>query len=102
VRKTVSIVSLAVIFCSGTVLLLLMLVIDGLQLTAMNYLSLSFIIFPVFYVLLPRISTSSAFKKSPAFFDAGLTFTFHEDYFNVLATGMVSGTFDIRYEVLAR
>jgi len=102
VRKAVSIVSLAVIFCSGAVLLLLMLIIDDCQLTAKDLLSLFFLILPVFYVLMPRIGTSSAFKKSPALFDMGLTFTFHEDYFTVLTTGMVSGTSDIRYEALYR
>ena len=99
VRKVVILISLAGMFCVGVVLLSL-LILDGWDLTPKYFLSLFFLILPVFYVIMPRLNASSAYKKSPALFDAGLTFTFHEDYFTVLTTGMVSGASDIRYEAL--
>ena len=101
VRKVVVVIMLAFMFCVGA-LLMSMRIIDVEARATSLFLSLLLLFFPTFYTLLPRISASSAFKKSPALFDTGLTFTFHEDYFTVQTTGMVSGTSDIRYEALYR
>ena len=101
VRKVVFIIFLALMFCEGAALLSLSIIV-GRNLATRVFLSLFLLFLPILHILRPRISARLALKKSPALFDAGLTFVFHEDHFTVLTTGMISGTTDIRYEALYR
>ncbi|MCL1819207.1 MAG: YcxB family protein [Oscillospiraceae bacterium] len=78
---------------------LVMFIFDGGESTSIFY-PVFLLAMTIFFIIMPRISTRSALKNSPALFDTGLAFTFHEDYFTVLTTGMMSGTTDIRYEAL--
>ena len=98
-RKVVFIILLAITFCAGVALMYTSNIADKEQI-ARFCLSLFAISLPLYYIFRPRNSANSVFKKSPALFEAGLTFTFHEDYFTVQSNGMVSGTSDIRYEAL--
>ena len=98
-RKVAFIILLAITFCAGVALMSTLNIADKEQ-TAKLYLSIFLLFLPVFYILLPRIYARSAIKKSPAIFDTGLTFFFHEDHVTVQTTGMVSGSSDIRYEAL--
>jgi len=100
-RKVVFIVSLAVMFLAGALLLLTSIFFEA-DLSVTVFLALFFFLLPIFYILVPRINANSVYKKSPALFDTGLSFTFQEDYFTVLTTGMISGNSDIRYEALFR
>jgi len=102
VRKAVFITFLTVMLCSGATLLSLMIIFNEALTVSRSFLSLLCLFLTFFYIFLPRISANSAFKKSPALFDTGLSFTFHEEHFTVKTTGMVSGTSDIRYEFLYR
>ena len=101
VRKVVFITYLAIMICVA-VTLLFMLLIDGRNLIATLFISLSLLFLSMLYILRPHINANSTFKKNPSLFDAELTFTFHENYFTLQTKGMVIGTSDIPYEALYR
>jgi len=100
-RKVTFIIGLSVIFIVGTATLT-RIMLDGMDSRFELAFPLLLFILPLVYIFTPQIATNAAFRKTPALFDAGLTFCFHESYFTVITTGIISGTSDIRYEALYR
>ena len=97
-QKAVSISSFVISFIIGVALLIYLFIGNGiLEGTIYLFLSVLMIFLPVFFVIVVSISTNSTYKKSPAFFNSGIGFSFYEDYFTVLTTGMMSGTTNIQY-----
>jgi len=53
------------------------------------------------FLLFPKISANSAYKKSPSLFETGIMFSFSDEFFSVTTTGNeISGTNDIKYTAM--
>ena len=54
-----------------------------------------------FYLMLPRILANSAFKKTPAYFDVGITYSFFDDHFTMVTTSdLINSTDEMKYGIL--
>ena len=100
-RKVVFVSTLVLMFIVGVTSLIYLFTGDGIS-AGTIYLPVLILFLSVFFIIIPWISANSAYKKSPALFDVGIGFSFCEDYFSVLTTGMMSGTTDIQYGALYR
>ena len=98
VSGKVFVISVIVMFFAG-VLTILASFLAG----SPSFWGLIFICLAAFFLLIPRINTCYACKKSPALFDTSIGYAFSEEHFTVTNTGsVINGVSEIKYEALFR
>ena len=87
------------------ILLIIAIFMIGLS-VAYGYLSgvpyaVVFLLLNLFYLMIPRILANSAFKKTPAYFDVGITYSFFDDHFTMVTTSdLINSTDEMKYRIL--